>query len=41
MLSNDFFFPFEIGLIVFALCIGLAIIASGRAAQVARLGAWS
>ena len=29
MLSNDFFFPFEIGLIVFALCTGLAIIASG------------
>ena len=29
VLSNDFFFPFEIGLIVFALCTGLAIIASG------------
>jgi hypothetical protein len=29
VLSNDFFFPFEIGLIVFALSIGLAIIASG------------
>src|SRR4051794_6475647 len=29
VLSNDIFFPFEIGLIVFALCIGLAIIASG------------
>ena len=29
VLSNDFFFPFEIGLVVFALCIGLAIIASG------------
>ncbi len=29
VLSNDFFFPFEIGLIVFSLCIGLAIIASG------------
>ena len=29
MLSNDFFFPFEIGLVVFALCTGLAIIASG------------
>ena len=29
MLSNDIFFPFEIGLIVFALSIGLAIIASG------------
>ncbi len=28
VLSNDFFFPFEIGLVVFALCIGLAIIAS-------------
>jgi hypothetical protein len=29
VLSNDIFFPFEIGLIVFALCTGLAIIASG------------
>ena len=29
VLSNDIFFPFEIGLIVFALSIGLAIIASG------------
>ncbi len=29
VLSNDFFFPFEIGLIVFSLSIGLAIIASG------------
>lgn len=29
VLSNDFFFPFEIGLVVFALCTGLAIIASG------------
>ncbi|MGA8218560.1 MAG: hypothetical protein WB771_08345 [Solirubrobacterales bacterium] len=29
VLSNGFFFPFEIGLIVFALCTGLAIIASG------------
>ena len=29
VLNNDFFFPFEIGLIVFALSIGLAIIASG------------
>jgi hypothetical protein len=29
VLSNDFFFPFEIGLIVFSICIGLAIIASG------------
>ena len=29
VLSNDFFFPFEIGLVVFALSIGLAIIASG------------
>jgi hypothetical protein len=29
VLGNDFFFPFEIGLIVFALCTGLAIIASG------------
>jgi hypothetical protein len=29
VLGNDFFFPFEIGLIVFALSIGLAIIASG------------
>lgn len=29
VLSNDFFFPFEIGLIVFALSTGLAIIASG------------
>ena len=29
VLSNDFFFPFEIGLIVFSISIGLAIIASG------------
>ncbi len=29
VLNNDFFFPFEIGLVVFALCTGLAIIASG------------
>jgi hypothetical protein len=29
VLSNDMFFPFEIGLIVFALSTGLAIIASG------------
>jgi hypothetical protein len=29
VLGNDFFFPFEIGLVVFALSIGLAIIASG------------
>ena len=29
VLSNDFFFPFIIGLIVFSLSIGLAIIASG------------
>ncbi|HEX3562908.1 MAG TPA: hypothetical protein VHU24_08740 [Solirubrobacterales bacterium] len=29
VLSNDFFFPFEIGLVVFALCTGLTIIASG------------
>ena len=29
VLSNDIFFPFEIGLIVFALSIGLAIIVSG------------
>jgi len=29
VLGNDFFFPFEIGLVVFALCTGLAIIASG------------
>lgn len=29
VLSNDIFFPFEIGLVVFALCTGLAIIASG------------
>ena len=29
VLSNDFFFPFEIGLVVFALCTGLAIVASG------------
>ena len=29
VLSNDIFFPFEIGLIVFALSTGLAIIASG------------
>jgi hypothetical protein len=29
VLNNDIFFPFEIGLIVFALSIGLAIIASG------------
>jgi hypothetical protein len=28
VLNNDFFFTFEIGLIVFALCIGLAILAS-------------
>jgi hypothetical protein len=26
VLSNDFFFPFEIGLIVFSLCIGLTIL---------------
>jgi len=29
VLGNDFFFPFEIGLVVFGLCTGLAIIASG------------
>jgi hypothetical protein len=29
VLNNDFFFPFEIGLIVFSISIGLAIIASG------------
>ncbi len=29
VLNNDIFFPFEIGLVVFALCTGLAIIASG------------
>src|SRR5262249_35843208 len=29
VLSNDFYFPFAIGMIVFALSIGLAIIASG------------
>jgi hypothetical protein len=29
VLNNDFFFPFEIGLVVFALCTGLAILASG------------
>ena len=29
VLSNDIFFPFEIGLIVFSLSIGLAIVASG------------
>ena len=26
VLSNDFFFPFEIGLVIFSLCIGLAIL---------------
>jgi hypothetical protein len=29
VLNNDFFFPFEIGLIVFGLSVGLTIIASG------------
>jgi hypothetical protein len=29
VLNNDLFFPFEIGLVVFSLSIGLAIIASG------------
>jgi hypothetical protein len=29
VLSNEFFFPFEIGLVVFAISIGLAIVASG------------
>jgi hypothetical protein len=29
VLGNDFFFPFEIGLVIFSLSIGLTIIASG------------
>jgi hypothetical protein len=29
VLNNDFFFPFEIGLIIFSLCIGLAILNTG------------
>ncbi len=28
VLSNDFFFPFEIGLVIFSLCIGLAILST-------------
>jgi len=29
VLSNDFFFPFEIGLVIFSICIGLTVLATG------------